>query len=151
MAVSFAHQYTSCMPSLQKPTNAFVFASWIAVATGILGFIIGLWQSDLLLNEKYYYVTVLLFGLFAVVSLQKSVRDRLEGIKVTDIYYGICWFGTLISLTLLAAGLISADLLPSEKGFYAFAYLLGLYGAVTVQKNTRDSLLITKSDEQEYM
>ena len=134
------------MPSLQKPTNAFVFASWIAVATGILGFVAGLWRSDMLLTEKYYYVTVLLFGLFAVVSLQKSVRDRLEGISVTDIYYGICWFGTLISLTLLTAGLISADLLPSEKGFYAFAYLLGIFGAVTVQKNTRDSLLFAKAD-----
>lgn len=137
------------MSSLQKPTNAFVFASWIAVATGILGFVIGLWQSDLLLTEKYYYVTVLLFGLFAVVSLQKSVRDRLEGIKVTDIYYGICWFGTLISLTLLTAGLISADLLPSEKGFYAFAYLLGIFGAITVQKNVRDNLLFAKSGSEE--
>ncbi len=148
-AVPLAHQHSLCMPSLQKPTNAFVFASWIAVATGILGFIIGLWQSDLLLNEKYYYVTILLFGLFAVVSLQKSVRDRLEGIKVTDIYYGICWFGVLISLTLLTAGLISADLLPSEKGFYAFAYLLGIFGAVTVQKNTRDNLLFVQNDTQE--
>jgi len=137
------------MPSLQKPTSAFVFASWIAVATGILGFIIGLWQSDLTLSEKYYYVTILLFGLFAVVSLQKSVRDRLEGIKVTDIYYGICWFGTLISLTLLAAGLISADILPSEKGFYAFAYLLGIFGAVTVQKNVRDNLLFANSGSEE--
>jgi len=135
------------MPSLQKPTTAFVFASWTAVATGILGFMIGLWQADIQLTEKYYYVTVLLFGLFAVVSLQKSVRDRLEGIKVTDIYYGICWFGVLISLTLLTAGLISADLLPSEKGFYAFAYLLGLFGAITVQKNTRDNLLYVKSEE----
>jgi len=144
-----ANQYPSCMPSLQKPTSAFVFASWIAVATGILGFIIGLWQSDLTLSEKYYYVTILLFGLFAVVSLQKSVRDRLEGIKVTDIYYGICWFGTLISLTLLAAGLISADILPSEKGFYAFAYLLGIFGAVTVQKNVRDNLLFANSGSEE--
>jgi len=133
------------MPSLQKPTNAFVFAAWIAVATGILGFVIGLWQSDMLLNEKYYYVTVLLFGLFAVVSLQKSVRDRLEGIDVTDIYYGICWFGTLISISLLTMGLITADLLPSEKGFYAFAYLLGIFGAITVQKNTRDNLLFAKA------
>jgi len=88
----------------------------------------------MLLTEKYYFVTVLLFGLFAIVSLQKSVRDRLEGISIIDIYYYIFWFGTLIFITLLAAGLILADLLPSEKGFYAFAYLLGIYGAVTVQK-----------------
>jgi uncharacterized membrane protein YiaA len=29
--------------------------------------------------------------------------------------------------------------LPSEKGFYAFAFLLSLFGAITVQKNTRDT------------
>jgi hypothetical protein len=28
---------------------------------------------------------------------------------------------------------------PSEKGFYAFAFLLSIFGAISVQKNTRDS------------
>ena len=92
------------------------------------------------LNEKGYYFTVLMFGLFAVVSLQKTVRDRLEGIAVTDIYYGICWFCTILSILLLVVGLWNATLLPSEKGFYAFAFLLSLFGAITVQKNTRDNL-----------
>jgi uncharacterized membrane protein YiaA len=76
----------------QKPSAAFVGASWVAMGAGMLGYIIGLWRSELLLNEKGYYFTVLMFGLFAVISLQKSVRDRLEGIAVTDIYYSICWF-----------------------------------------------------------
>lgn len=124
----------------QKPSNAFIGASWVALGTGIVGYLIGLWRSDMLLNEKGYYFTVLMFGLFAVVSLQKSVRDKLEGIPVTEIYYGLCWFGTLLSIALLIIGLWNADLLPSEKGFYAFAFLLGLFGAITVQKNTRDSI-----------
>jgi uncharacterized membrane protein YiaA len=92
------------------------------------------------LNEKGYYFTVLMFGLFAVVSLQKSVRDRLEGLQVTDIYYGICWFSTILSIVLLVVGLWNATLLPSEKGFYTFAFLLSLFGAITVQKNIRDDL-----------
>jgi uncharacterized membrane protein YiaA len=129
---------------MQKTSTAFVAASWIALGTGLLGFIIGLFRSDMLLNEKGYYFTVLMFGLFAVVSLQKSVRDRLEGIPVTDIYYGICWFGTLLSILLLVVGLWNAQLLASEKGFYAFAFLLGLFGAIAVQKNTRDDLLSSK-------
>jgi uncharacterized membrane protein YiaA len=124
----------------QKPSNAFVGASWVALGTGIVGYLIGLWRSDMPLNEKGYYFTVLMFGLFAVVSLQKSVRDKLEGIQVTEIYYGLCWFGTLLSIALLIIGLWNASLLPSEKGFYAFAFLLGLFGAITVQKNTRDLL-----------
>ncbi len=122
----------------QKPSNAFVGASWVALGTGVVGYLIGLWRADMPLNEKGYYFTVLMFGLFAVVSLQKSVRDKLEGIQVTEIYYGLCWFGTLLSIALLIIGLWNASLLPSEKGFYAFAFLLGLFGAITVQKNTRD-------------
>jgi uncharacterized membrane protein YiaA len=123
----------------QKPSNAFIGASWVALGAGMLGFLIGLWRADMQLNEKGYYFTILMFGLFAVVSLQKSVRDRLEGIPVTDIYYGLSWFATILSIILLVVGLWNATLLPSEKGFYAFAFLLAMFGAITVQKNTRDS------------
>lgn len=123
----------------QKPSAAFVGASWVALGAGMVGFLVGLWRSEMLLNERGYYFTVLMYGLFSVVSVQKSVRDRLEGIPVTDIYYGICWFSTILSILLLAVGLWNATLLPSEKGFYAFAFLLALFGAIAVQKNTRDS------------
>ena len=124
----------------QKVSNAFIAASWIALGSGMIGYIIGLTRAEMELNEKGYYFTVLLFGLFAVVSLQKAVRDRLEQIPVTDIYYGICWFGTIASITLLIIGLWNATILPSEKGFYAFAFLLAIFGAIAVQKNTRDKM-----------
>ena len=103
------------------------------------GFLIGLWKAEMQLDEKGYYFTVLMFGLFAVVSVQKAVRDRLENIPVTDIYYGLCWFATILSIVLLVIGLWNASLLPSEKGFYAFSFLLALFGAIAVQKNIRDS------------
>ncbi|PXY44237.1 inner membrane protein YiaA [Flavobacterium hydrophilum] len=128
---------------IQKTSNAFVAASWVALGAGTVGFIVGLARAEMLLNEKGYYFTVLMFGLFAVVSLQKSVRDRLENLPVTDIYYGICWFGTLLSIVLLIVGLWNATILPSEKGFYAFAFLLALFGAISVQKNTRDNMSFT--------
>ncbi len=123
----------------QKPSAAFVGASWIALGTGIIGFLTGLYRADMQLNEKGFYFTVLMFGLFSAVSLQKSVRDRLENLPVTDLYYGICWFVTILSIVLLTVGLWNATILPSEKGFYAFAFLLALFSAVTVQKNIRDS------------
>lgn len=123
----------------QKPSAAFIGASWVALGAGMAGYIIGLWRSELLLNEKGYYFTILMYGLFSVVSVQKSVRDRLEGIPVTDVYYGISWFSTILAIALLVIGLWNATMLPSEKGFYAFAFLLGLFGAIAVQKNTRDS------------
>jgi len=123
----------------QKTSPAFVAASWIALAAGMIGYFIGLWRAEMELNEKGYYFTVLMFGIFAVVSLQKSVRDRMEGLPVTDIYYGICWFATILSIVLLVVGLWNATILPSEKGFYAFGYLLALFGGIAVQKNTRDN------------
>jgi uncharacterized membrane protein YiaA len=122
----------------QKPSNAFIGASWAALGVGMIGFLIGLSRSDLQLNEKGYYFTILLFGLYAVISLQKAVRDRLEKIPVTELYYGLSWFAVIASITLLIIGLWNATMLPSEKGFYAFAFLLSLFGAITVQKNTRD-------------
>ena len=111
-----------------------------------LALLLELARAEMLLNEKGYYFTVLMFGLFAVVSLQKSVRDRLEKLPVTDIYYGICWFGTLLSIVLLVIGLWNATILPSEKGFYAFAFLLALFGAISVQKNTRDNMTFSQSE-----
>ncbi|HEY4149414.1 MAG TPA: inner membrane protein YiaA [Chitinophagaceae bacterium] len=130
----------------QKPSNAFVAASWLALGIGMIGFLIGLWRAELQLNEKGYYFTVLMYGLFAVVSVQKAVRDRLEGIPVTDIYYGLSWFSTILCIILLTVGLWNATMLPSEKGFYAFAFLLALFGAVAVQKNIRDSNQAEKKD-----
>lgn len=131
----------------QKPSAAFVAASWFALGAGAIGFLIGLWRAEMPLNEKGYYFTVLMFGLFAVVSLQKSVRDKLEKIPVTDLYHAICWFATILAIVLLVVGLWNATILPSEKGFYAFAFLLGLFGAIAVQKNIRDAQQVGRQDE----
>ena len=130
--------------SAEKTSPAFIAASWIALGVGMSGFLVGLFRSELALNEKGFYFTVLMFGLFAVVSLQKSVRDRLENLPVTDLYYGICWFATILSIALLIIGLWNATMLPSEKGFYGISFLMGLFGAIAVQKNTRDNMAAEK-------
>jgi len=122
----------------QQPSSAFIAASWSALFIGSIAFIIGLWNANMELNEKGYYFTVLMFGLFAAISVQKAVRDQLEGIPVSNLYYGIAWFATLLSIVLLTVGLWNADLEKSEKGFYAMSFLLSLFAAIAVQKNTRD-------------
>ena len=129
-----------------KPSPAFVGASWLALGTGMIGYIVGLWRSDMQLNERGYYFTVLMQGLFSVVSLQKAVRDRMESLPVTDIYYGLAWFSTALSLVLLTVGLWNAELMPSEKGFYAFAFILAMFSAVAVQKNVRDTQAAEKNE-----
>ena len=122
-----------------RPTAAFVGASWLALLVGTTTYMIGLWNAQMLLNEKGYYFTLLMYGLFASVSLQKSVRDRLEGINVTNIYFGLCWVSLMLSVLLLTVGLWNATLAASEKGFYAMSFVLSLFASVAVQKNVRDN------------
>ena len=129
-----------------KPTAAFIGASWFALLAGTAGYCIGLWNASMQLNEKGYYFTILLFGLFAVISVQKSVRDRSEGLAVTDLYYGLSWFATIASMVLLTIGLWNADILRSEKGFYTMAFCLSMFSAIAVQKNTRDAKLVGDKD-----
>ncbi len=121
-----------------RPTNAFVAASWAVLLAGIVSYLLGLWNAQMQLNEKGYYFTLLLFGLFAVISLQKTVRDQIEGVPVTNIYYSLCWVATGSAVLLMAVGLFNATLLLSEKGFFAMAYLVSGFAAVAVQKNVRD-------------
>jgi uncharacterized membrane protein YiaA len=121
-----------------KPSAAFVGASWMTLIIGMTSYCIGLYNSDMAYNEKGYYFTILLFGLFSVISVQKSVRDRLEGIPVTDLYYSISWFSTIAAIVLLIIGLWNASLLLSEKGFFGMSFVLGMFSALAVQKNTRD-------------
>lgn len=121
-----------------RPSAAFVGVSWLALLTGCLGYLVGLWNARMTMSEKGFYLTVLLFALFAAVSLQKSVRDRLEGVAVSAIYHGLCWLGAGAAVVLLTVGLWNAALARSEKGFYAMAFTLAVYAAVAVQKNVRD-------------
>ncbi|UOQ61648.1 YiaA/YiaB family protein [Leucobacter rhizosphaerae] len=130
---------TEHQDTASKPTAAFIGASWVALLLGMGTYLIGLYNATMELNEKGYYFTLLMFGLFAAVSLQKTVRDRADGIPVTNLYTGIAWFALLISLTLLAVGLWNAGSLTlSEKGFYGIAFAMSLFASVAVQKNVRD-------------
>lgn len=119
---------------------AFIAISWIAMLGGTLVYLAGLWRAEMELNEKGYYFAVLILGLFAAVSLQKTVRDRLEGIPTTHLYHMVCLLAFTIAVALLVAGLWNATLMPSEKGFYGVSFFMALFGAVAVQKNTRDGM-----------
>ena len=124
----------------KTPSMAFTGASWACLLVGIIVFLVGLYNAEMQLNEKGYYFTVLLLGLFSVITLQKSVRDRQEGIPVTNVFYSISWFGAMAAILLLVIGLWNAELLLSEKGFYGISYVLSLFSAVAVQKNIRDTI-----------
>tara|TARA_B110000467_G_C18237275_1_gene432340 strand:- start:95 stop:613 length:519 start_codon:yes stop_codon:yes gene_type:complete len=121
-----------------KPTSTYIFATWGVLAIGVLGYLVGLWNATLELNEKGYYFTVFLFAMFSAVTLQKTIRDKEEGIPVTNIFAGMCWVAFASSIALLIVGLVNATMLLSEKGFYGMSFILSLFAIITVQKNIRD-------------
>ncbi|AZB41084.1 hypothetical protein CEF21_01300 [Bacillus sp. FJAT-42376] len=123
-----------------EPTAAFKGASWAALVVGVAAYLIGLFNAGMQLNEKGYYFAVLIFGLYAAVSLQKAVRDKEEDIPVSGIYYGLSWFAVIVAVALMAIGLYNAgSIVLSEKGFYGMAFVLSLFAAITIQKNIRDT------------
>ena len=127
-----------------KPTTAYVGTSWAVMLVGVLAYLLGLWNAQsMLLNEKGYYIAVLALGLYSAISLQKTLRDRSEGIPTTNMYYLISWAALGLSIALIAIGLMNAGSLSlSEKGFYMMAFTMSLFAAVTIQKNTRDEAQI---------
>ncbi|WP_037027081.1 inner membrane protein YiaA [Psychromonas aquimarina] len=124
--------------TLNKPSSAYILATWGALIIGVLSYLIGLWNSTFELNEKGFYFAVFLLAMFAAVTLQKTVRDKEEGLPVTQIFVGMCWAAFASAIAMLVIGLINADILLSEKGFYGISFVLALFSVITVQKNTRD-------------
>lgn len=121
-----------------RPTPAFVGISWMALLVGATAYLVGLWNAHMDLSEKGLYLALLLYGLFAAVTVQKAVRDRQEGVPVTALFSGLAWASVLIVATMLTVSLWNAELARSEKGFYAMSMALAAFGAVAVQKNVRD-------------
>lgn len=121
-----------------RPTAAFVGISWLALVTGATAYLIGLWNAQMELSDKGLYLALLLWGLFAAVTVQKAVRDREEGVPVTGIFSGLAWASVLTVATMLTVSLWNAELARSEKGFYAMSMALATFGAVAAQKNVRD-------------
>ncbi|XVX18984.1 inner membrane protein YiaA [Actinomycetota bacterium] len=136
---------TTPAPS-NAPTVAFAGASWAALLVGGTAYLIGLFNASMPLAEKGYYLTLLLFGLFAAVSVQKAVRDKMEGIEVTALYLGLAWAAVAAALSLVTIGLWNADLARSEKGFFGMAFTLAMYAAVAVQKNVRDQAIARRHE-----
>lgn len=56
-------------------TNMYVGVCWISVLAAILLLVVGLWNATLAPSEKGFYAMSFTLSLFAVVAVQKNVRD----------------------------------------------------------------------------
>lgn len=60
---------------IQRPSSAFIGASWLALRIGMLTYLAGPWNATLQNSEKGYHAMAFLLSLFAAVAVQKNVRD----------------------------------------------------------------------------
>jgi uncharacterized membrane protein YiaA len=122
-----------------KPSFAFVTLSWIAALAGVVLYGSMLFNSSALTwSDKNFFTAILVFAVYAAISVQKIVRDRLEGVPFTNLYYGVSWLAVIVAIGLFVNGLFNVNISLSERGFYGMAMLLTLFGAIAIQKNTRD-------------
>lgn len=125
-------------------SGSYKAATLACLVASVSAYLIGLWNAQMELNEKGYYLICLLFGLFSAISLQKVIRDKAEGLFVSEKYKAICIVATGAAIALFLIGLWNATLLLSEKGFYIMAFLLALFSSATMQKNERDQAHIRR-------
>lgn len=134
----------------KKPTGAFIGVSWLVLLLSVLAFCVGIWHAPTMdLSEQGLYLILFVFGLFAVVSIQKTIRDKAEDVRVTNVYYGIAWGAVVIVVGFLAVCLWNADFGAYEKGFYAVTMIMALFAAIAVQKNVRDVALFDEIEKAE--
>ncbi|MEI3606344.1 YiaA/YiaB family inner membrane protein [Pseudogracilibacillus sp. SE30717A] len=62
----------------RRNTAAFVFMAYFTFAVGIVLFCIGLWNANMELNEKGYYIAVMILVAVGAILTQKVVRDNAE-------------------------------------------------------------------------
>lgn len=139
------------MMSSNTVSNSYKIATIACLIASIGAYLIGVWNAQMELNEKGYYLICLLFGLFSAISLQKVLRDKLDGNYVSDKYKFICLIATVSSLAFFLIGLWNATLLLSEKGFYIMSFLLALFSSATMQKNERDQITSSRDELKEDM
>jgi len=96
----------TALPQVSRPTSAYISATWGALAIGVSGYLLGLWNADIMLNEKGYYFAIFILALFSSVTLQKTVRDKQEGLPTTKVFVGMCWAAFCSSIALLGVGFL---------------------------------------------
>jgi uncharacterized membrane protein YiaA len=122
-----------------KPSFAFIALSWVAALAGVVLYGSMLFNSTALTwSDKNFFVAILVFAVYAAISVQKIVRDRIEGVPFTNLYYGVSWLSVIVAIGMFVNAIFSVNIALSERGFYGMAMLLTLFGAIAIQKNTRD-------------
>ncbi len=127
-------QEKSIKKSIKKDDKLSLISTVSACVLGMSAFFIGLYNSEMTLSEQGYYAVLLLYSVFSSISLQKTMLEIDSGISVSKFYRNICMISIVLALLFFIMGLFNAELLKSEKGFYAMSYVLTLFSSLGIQK-----------------
>ena len=127
-------QEKSIKKSIKKDDKLSLISTVSACVLGMSAFFIGLYNSEMALSEQGYYAVLLLYSVFSSISLQKTMLEIDSGISVSKFYRNICMISIVLALLFFIMGLFNAELLKSEKGFYAMSYILTLFSSLGIQK-----------------
>ncbi|MCU1405847.1 MAG: hypothetical protein JWQ43_2150, partial [Glaciihabitans sp.] len=56
-------------------TGLYIGIAWFSLVASLTLLSVGLWNADMLLSEKGFYGVSFAMSLFAVIAVQKNVRD----------------------------------------------------------------------------
>lgn len=132
-----------------NPSSTYMNLSFFTFLFSIVIFGIGLFNAEMALSEKGFYTIAIIFGFYSVVTLQKTLRDKIEGYEVNEAYMKLSYIGVATPIILMGVGLFNAELELNEKGFFAVTFVMSLFSAIVVQKNIRDRKLFSELEKKE--
>lgn len=127
-----------------NPSAIYMNLSLFTFLFSIIVFGVGLFNAEMELSEKGFYTIAIIFGFYSVVTLQKTLRDKIEGYEVNEAYMKLSYVGVATPIILMAVGLFNAELELNEKGFFAVTFIMSLFSSVVVQKNIRDRKIFSE-------
>lgn len=136
---------TSHDTPVPKPSQTYLVMTYVVAAIGLACYLVGLFNADIQLNEKGYYLAIYVLAMFSTVALQKSIRDKEDGLDSTsNSFITMSWCALAAAVAFLLVGLFNANMALSEKGFYGVTFIMSLFALMSAQKAKCDNALSEK-------
>ncbi len=119
-------------------SNEFFFLTWAAFLIGFAFVLIAIWNTDWMLVEQGFYTIILGWITFSSFSLVKSIRDKIENIKVSKEYLALCWLSVIASFGIGMISVWNTDWELVEKGYYWLGIIFVMYTSFALSKEIRD-------------
>lgn len=119
-------------------SKEFYFLTWIAFILAFSFTLVAIWNTEWILVEKGFYTIVIGWITFSAFSLVKTLRDKMEGVKVTGEYIFLTWASTLASFAIGMIAIWNTEWQLVEKGYYWLGIIFITYTSFALSKEIRD-------------